>query len=243
MTTRKITFTRLNKRGGGRSPSQSKMRKMGSDPIFLHHPPLDFSTRPPIHTGGLARNDREGQLRVGRGKPAHFEPMPETSGENRPRMHHRALCAVGWSLPAVAGTDRAPLRPARWLRRATARNVAGRNGARTHHHIGMRRGQKGGQKAPIRGKFRQKSEKKSKKPPNSALPILTFRPLNRLGASARPDLPSKTGQNPPKPTQNRPPTHRPCAICARAVRPRPAPAERPLSPRLGNGGHLCVLLR
>jgi len=150
-----------------------------------------------------------------------------TGGEKCPRTHHRALCAVGWSLPAVAGTDRAPLRPARWLRRATARNVAGRNGARMHHRIGMRRGQKGGQKAPIRDQFRPKTQKKSKKAHDSALPILTFRPPNRPGASARPDSVSKMGKNPPKSTQNRPPTYRPSAIC---------PSSRPYSTSATVGG-------
>ena len=86
----------------------------------------------------------------------------------------------------------------------------------------MRRGQKGGQKGPICIQFRPKTRKKSKKAPDSALPILTFRPSTHPGASARPDSPPKTGQNPPKPTQNRPPTYRPCAMCVRAKRPRAA---------------------
>jgi len=71
----------------------------------------------------------------------------------------------------------------------------------THHRIGMRRGQKGGQKAPIRVQFRQKSEKKSKKAPESALPILTFRPPTPLALAPGPIWPPKRAkirQNPPK---------------------------------------------
>jgi len=95
---------------------------------------------------------------------------------------------------------------------------------RTHKRRSMYKGQKGGQKAPIRAQFRQKSEKKSKKAPDSALPILTSRPSNPLGAGARPDLPSKIGRNPPKSTPNRPPTYRLCAICPTG-RERPCPPE------------------
>jgi len=65
---------------------------------------------------------------------------------------------------------------------------------RTHHRISMRRRQKGGKKAQIRVQFRPKSEKKSKKAINFALPILTFRPPNPLGAGTRPDSASKMGQ-------------------------------------------------
>jgi len=87
--------------------------------------------------------------------------------------------------------------------------------SRTHKRRSMHKGQKGGQKAPIRGQFRQETRKKSKKAPNSALPILTFRPSNPLGASARPGSASETGRIDPNSTQNRPPTYRCCAICVR----------------------------
>jgi len=121
--------------------------------------------------------------------------------------------------------------------------ITGReNRPQTHQHIGMRGGQKGGQKGPIGDKNRQKSEKKSKKVPEIALPILTFRSSNPLGASARADLPSETGRNPPKPTQNRPPTYRPCAMCSTG-REHPCPPEpsgrRPvgaLAEAAGGGG-------
>jgi len=112
--------------------------------------------------------------------------------------------------------------PPREIRQAKTRS-------RTHERRSMCKVQKGGQKAPIRAQFRPKSEKKSKKAPDSALPILTFRPPNRPGASARPDSASKTAQNPPKFPQNRPPTYRPRSMCVRAERStsRERPSERP----------------
>ena len=111
--------------------------------------------------------------------------------------------------------------PASWAGRAHFEHTpetSGQNRPRTHHRIGMRRGQNGGQKAPIRGQFRPKTQKKSKKAPNSALPILTFRPSNPLGTSARPGSPSKIARIGPNSTQKRPPTYRRCAMCVRAER-------------------------
>jgi len=162
-----------------------------------------------------------------------YVPEPTLSGaQHRRRGSPPRVSLASYFAAAI------PLRPRRtWYTpigsgsATKSANPAGRsseNGPRMHHHIGMRRGQKGGQKAPIRRKFRQKSEKKSKKAPDSALPILTFRASNPLGAGARADLASKLGRNPPKPTQNRPPTYRPCAM-------RPTSRER-LRERPAGGG-------